>query len=280
MIEVPVSDKKCDAVVAYQGVPGSFSFEAAENYFVGSAELVSFQSFALAMTSVVDQEAAYGVFPVENSSTGTISEVYDLLLKERSLSICGELTLPIKHCLLALPGADLAMLREVRSHPQGLLQCKEYLMSHNLRGIPGMNTAICAAEIAQLGDLSIGAVASRAAAKAYGLKVLAQDINDITHNATRFIIVSATPGPGGKKTSVVFHLSHQPGSLYNSLGCFAARGVDLLRIESRPLRERPFEYSFIVDVAGDAKNQPLAAALDDLSSHVSYVRILGSYDPI
>jgi prephenate dehydratase len=279
MMDVAAGGNGNGMVVAYQGVPGSFSFEAAENYFGTEVEFRPYQSFAQTMTAVVEKGAAYGVVPVENSSTGTISEVYDLLLQETNLSICGELTLPIKHCLLALPGADLAMIREVRSHPQGLLQCKEYLMVNHLRGVPGMNTAICAAEIAQSGDLSLAAVASRAAAKAYGLKVLVYDINDITHNATRFIVISAVAGPGGKKTSVVFHLSHQPGSLYNSLGSFAGRGVDLLRIESRPLRERPFEYSFIIDVAGDAKQQPLADALADLASHVSYLRILGSYDP-
>ncbi len=265
--------------IAYQGVPGSFSYEAAESYFDEEIELQPHKQFADAGSAVIAGQADLAILPVENSSTGTISEVYDLLLREKELWICGEVTLAVRHCLLGVPGTSLEKIIEVRSHPQGLLQCSAFINRHNYLRVPGMNTAICAAEISALGDERIAAIASRAAAKAYGLEVLAEDINDAAQNATRFVVVGNKRQTFGSKTSVVFNLSHLPGSLYNSLGSFAKKGVDLLRIESRPLPERPFEYSFIVDVAGDASTSPLAEALADLQNHVSYLRILGSYNP-
>ena len=274
-----VSPTPGGAKVAYPGLPGSFSFEAAESYFGSAIQLSAYPGFADVMEAVVAGQADYGVFPAENSSTGTISEVYDLLLKWNQLGICGEITLAVRHCLLGLPGARMEDLQEVHSHPQGLWQCAGFLAEHHLSGIPGMNTAICAAEVAQQSSVAVGAIASRAAAKAYGLQVLAEDINDTSHNATRFIIVQNSPGTQGSKTSVVFILGHRPGSLYESLGCFARRGIDLLRIESRPLPDRPFEYSFIVDVAGCAADDHLAQALTELQEHVSYLRVLGSYHP-
>jgi prephenate dehydratase len=205
------------------------------------------------------------------------------------LSIVVEVILPVRHALLALPGATIADIKTVVSHPQALYQCEGWIGAHGWRSEPGTDTAGSARRVAEGGDQSRAAIASRIAAERYGLDVLAKDIQDIAENYTRFVLLvpraafvlgGAAPGydpAAKKKTSLVFAARHVAGSLYGCLAEFAVRDVSLAKIESRPDRRTPWSYIFYVDVEGDPADARVAQALAALSRHASFVRVLGTY---
>jgi prephenate dehydratase len=264
--------------IAFQGEPGAFS-EAAAARVAEGAELLPCRAFEDVFRAVADGEATHGVLPVENSIGGSIHRNYDLLL-EHDLPIVGEVELPVVHHLLALPGTTLDGLRRVYSHPQGLAQCERFLRT--LKGveiIATYDTAGSAKMIADAGLADAAAIASARAGEVFGLSSLASGIQDYDHNVTRFIVIGqqALSGAPADKTSIVFTLPNEPGSLFRALAAFALRNVDLTKLESRPIPGRPWEYLFYVDVASARDEPACARALTHLAEFAPMVRTLGSY---
>ncbi len=263
--------------VAFQGEPGAYSEEAVFSLF-GETETVQRASFAEVFAAVESGEADQGVVPVENSQAGSINETYDLLLAH-TLVIAGEFNLRVSHCLMVLPGQTLSQIRRVYSHPQALAQCDVYLKRLGVEVIPAYNTAGSAKSIRKDSLTGCAAVASRRAAHIYQLEILAEGIETNPNNYTRFLVIAPSPAPRTErgKTSIVFVVDNRPGTLYAALGTLATRGINLTKLESRPGRQRPWDYVFYVDVDGHRDDPALRDALDELRKHTTFLRILGSY---
>ena len=216
--------------------------------------------------------------PVENSLEGSINRAYDLLL-DSPLMICGETELRISHCLIALKGATLDSIKYVYSHPQALGQSRNFLSHLKAELIPASDTAGSVRMIKDEKKRDSAAVASARAAELYGLKILANEIEDNPHNFTRFFVLSKEDSPpsGNDKTSIVFSLKHKPGALYDCLREFAARNINLTKLESRPTRHQPWEYNFYMDFSGHREEKGIGEALKALQEHAVFVKILGSY---
>ncbi len=270
--------------VAYQGIEGSYSYLAAARRYLGrpgGARLVGHDSFRAAAEALRSGAADRALLPIENSTAGSVHEVYDLLA-EGGLAITSETVERIEHCLLGLPGTRVESLRAVLSHPQALRQCEDFFRAHpGIEERPAFDTAGAAREVSRAADPALGAIAGRGAAEVYGLAVLAERIQSQQDNFTRFLEVAregAAASPGGAlKTSLLLTLPHRPGALAAAVGALAARGVNLLKIESRPIPSAPWQYRFYLDVEGDAAAEPLAAALSELADLTTELRVLGSY---
>src|SRR5438067_4979322 len=264
--------------IAYQGEPGAFS-EAAARRVDPDAQLVPCRSFEEVFDGVQAGTAAYGVLPIENSIGGSIHRNYDLLL-ERSLPIVGEVELAVVHHLLALPGATLQGLRRVYSHPQGLAQCERFLRTlSNVEIIATYDTAGSAKMVADAGLKDAAAIASARAGEVFGLTSLAASVQDFDDNITRFLVVGRQPIANAvpDKTSIVFSLPNEAGSLFKALSVFALRGIDLTKLESRPIPGRPWEYLFYVDLGIARDEVACARALAHLGEFASMLRTLGTY---
>ena len=264
--------------IAYQGEPGAFS-EAAARKVDTEANLVPCRSFEEVFDSVDAGPASYGIVPIENSIGGSIHRNYDLLLTHE-LTIVGEVELPVVHHLLALPGATLDGLARVYSHPQGLAQCERFLRSlKNVEVIATYDTAGSAKMVADSGALDAGAIASQRAGEVFGLAALASSIQDFDDNITRFIVIGRRPlkNTVPDKTTIVFTVPNEPGALFKALSVFALRGVDLTKLESRPIPGRPWEYLFYADLAAARDNLTCARALGHLAEFAPTLRMLGSY---
>jgi prephenate dehydratase len=264
--------------IAYQGEPGAFS-EAAARRAAEAAEPVPCRAFEDVFRAVEEGAAGHGVLPVENSIGGSIHRNYDLLV-EHELPIVGEVELPVVHHLLALPGTTIAGLRRVYSHPQGLAQCERFLRTlTGVEIIATYDTAGSAKMIAEGGLTDAAAIASARAGEVFGLTSLASGIQDYDHNVTRFIVIGRAPLVEGAadKTSIAFTLPNEPGSLFKALAAFALRGVNLTKLESRPLPGRPWEYLFYVDLASAREERACDRALTHLAEFAPMLRILGSY---
>ena len=264
--------------IAYQGEPGAFSEAAARN-LSADAQLLPCRSFEEVFASVQQGPAGYGVLPIENSIGGSIHRNYDLLV-ENHLPIVGEVELPVVHHLLALPGVTIDRLRRVYSHPQGLAQCERFLRT--LSGVEIIATYDTAGSAKMVADGKLedsAAIASARAGEVFGLASLASGIQDYDHNVTRFIVIGRRPFDSlvADKTTIVFTLPNEPGSLFKALSAFALRGVDLTKLESRPIPGRAWEYLFYVDVASARDELPCARALTHLAEFAPMLRVLGSY---
>jgi prephenate dehydratase len=264
--------------IAFQGEPGAFS-EAAARRVDSEALLVPCRSFEEVFDSVDAGPAVYGVVPIENSIGGSIHRNYDLLLSHE-LSIVGEVELPVVHHLLALPGATLDGLKRVYSHPQGLAQCERFL--HSLSGveiIATYDTAGSAKMVADAGLLDAAAIASARAGEVFGLQPLASSIQDFDDNITRFLVIGRRPlkNSVADKTTIVFTVPNEPGGLFKALSVFALRGIDLTKLESRPIPGRPWEYLFYADLAAARDTLSCARALSHLAEFAPTLRTLGSY---
>ncbi|MGY4707075.1 prephenate dehydratase [Candidatus Bipolaricaulota sp. J31] len=266
--------------VAFQGERGAFSEEAAVVALGPGIEPIPCRSFPGVFSAVAEGRATYGVIPIENSLTGSIHTNYDLLLAH-DLHIVGETEIPIRHCLLALPGVRLAGIQRVLSHPQALAQCERTLRALLpwAELVPVYDTAGSALILRREGLRDAAAIAGRRAAEIYGMEVLVEDLADSPENYTRFLVLGREPvvPEGPAKTSIVFAAENVPGALYRCLEPFATRGIDLTKIESRPVRERRWEYLFYVDFAGSAHEDRCREALEELRGRTTFLRVLGSY---
>lgn len=277
---VEILPQTADVVIGYQGVPGAYSNLALHSFFnERQFEERSYTLFSDVVKALERGELTYGVLPIENSSTGGINEVYDLL-RHFDCYIVGEKCLKIEHNLLACPGSTLEQITEVYSHPQGFAQCAPFFRrQQQMKQIPYFNTAKAAEMVAAKQDKTLAAVASAQAAAIYGLEILAADIHANAKNYTRFIIVGkrAEQSPKADKITMVVALEHQSGSLYNLLGCFAKHGLNMLNIESRPMEETTWEYFFHIDFSGNLGQTEVQSALREIKANSTYCKILGNY---
>jgi prephenate dehydratase len=264
--------------IAYQGEPGAFS-EAAALQIDAEALLVPCRSFEDVFDSVKGGPAGYGVLPIENSIGGSIHRNFDLLL-EHELPIVGEVELPVVHHLLALANTTLERVRRVYSHPQALAQCDRFLRTlSGVEIIATYDTAGSAKLIADQKMVDGAAIASARAAEVFGLVPLRSSIQDYEHNVTRFIVIGRRPisPETPDKTTIVFTLPKGPGTLFKALSVFALRGIDLTKLESRPIPNRKWEYLFYADLAAARDELPCGRALAHLAEFAPMLRILGSY---
>jgi prephenate dehydratase len=264
--------------VAIQGERGAFSHQAALEALGPGSEVLPQATFDELFDSVVAGKADRALVPIENSLHGSIHENYDRL-KSRPLHIVGETQLRIEQCLIARPGSSLGMIRRVASHPVALAQCRRFFAERpQIEPVTAYDTAGAVQDLMKGGLATQGAIASRLAAELYGAQVLLQGIEDDPANYTRFLVLAREPGPieVATKTSIVLVLENVPGSLYRALGVFASRGVDLCKLESRPLRGHPWEYSFYLDVLGDPRGAA-GEAVEELRTIAREMRVLGSY---
>lgn len=265
--------------IIYQGQPGAYGEEATIQYFGEDCDRTPARSFEGVFIAIREGLGGYGVLPIENSSTGSISDVYDLLGKY-GCYIVGETVVHVQHCLAGIHGADIDGIHDVYSHEQGFLQCREFLKEHpHWNQNVELNTAASAKKVAKLNDPRKAAIASRRAADIYGLEVLADKINTNTHNYTRFVIVAEKPitTPAADKISVVFTTPHTEGALHRILSVFAANGLNLLKLESRPIPGKGWEYNFFADFAGNIHAESMDAVIHQLVDETLSFRVLGNY---
>ena len=264
--------------VAFQGERGAFSEDAATKLFGRDIDLLPCARLRDVFEAVAENKVGFGVVPVENSQAGSINETYDLLLIY-SLNIFAEVILKISHCLMALPGEDLTGIEIIYSHPQALAQCEEFLSGLRAEIVPTYDTAGSAKMIAERQLKGCAAVASREAASRYALEILAPEIETNVNNYTRFLAISKRKAePAEKnKTSLVFAAKHVPGALYRILGTFATRNINLTKLESRPSKDRPWEYVFYTDFEGHLDSEIYQDAMKELQEQATFVKVLGSY---
>ncbi len=277
--ESVVNSKSKDIKVCYQGVPGAFSESALMKYFGRDADRMNVAEFEDVFKALKDNKCDYGIVPIENSSTGGISEVGDLL-REYGLFIVGEESIKIDQNLLGLKDAELSDIKEVYSHPQGLEQSSEFLKSNkNWTLMPYRNTAESAKLVSESNDKSKAAIASSRAAEIYDLKVLAENTNYNTNNHTRFIVIGRKLeiSEASNKISIVFSAPHKPGALYGALSHFAENNLNMLRIESRPIVEKSWEYFFYIDLEGNINDETTKDVIEHIKENSTYFKLLGNY---
>lgn len=265
--------------VAFQGERGAYGDEAVVRQFGPGAEPVPCRSFTDVFRLVASGQVDHGMVPIENSIAGSINDNYDLL-RQYDLYVQGERVVAVNHCLMALPGQELKDIRRIISHPRALEQCEGFFREHSIEAVAEYDTAGSAKLIGEKGLTGVAAIASQRAAEIYGLAVLAAGIQDVKDNYTRFFQLGRTPAPRGEgpsRTSLVMSTAHTPGALYKCLGALARRSINLLKLESRPVRNRPWEYVFYLDFEGHREDAGVAEALAELAAHTSFLKVLGSY---
>ncbi|RXK89149.1 prephenate dehydratase [Chlorobaculum sp. 24CR] len=271
-------------LIAYQGEPGAYSEIAALRF----GEPLPCESFDDVFAAVTDGKADYAAIPIENSLGGSIHQNYDLLLR-RPVVILAETFVKVEHCLLGLVGASVETATKAMSHPQALAQCHNFFATHpNIKAEAAYDTAGSAKIVAENGDKSALAIASKRAGELYGLDILRENLADEEWNFTRFFCIArenkpdtahlkVQPDTARPKTSIVFALPNEQGSLFRALATFALRGIDLTKIESRPSRKKAFEYLFYADFIGHREDENVHNALENLREFATMVRVLGSY---
>jgi len=265
-------------VIAFQGEIGAYSEEAAIQFFGPYIQTQPCESLEDVFNAVEKDEVSYGVVPIENSLEGSISKAYDLLL-DSSLRVCGEIEQRIIHCLIAGAGANLDSIKKIYSHPQALGQCQAFLKHLNCELIPTYDTAGSVKIIKEKNITDGAAVAGARTADIYKMAILAREIEDNPNNCTRFFILSKEDSPpsGNDKTSIVFSVKHKPGALYDCLRELASSKINLTKIESRPTRQKPWEYNFYLDFEGHREDQVAREALEKLENSTLFTKVLGSY---
>ena len=272
--EMPSAD---GVTVAFQGIKGANSYEAAQRLLPG-AVLTDRKTFEDVFDAVDKEEVTFGILPVENSTAGSVSAVYDLILKHR-FYIVGALDMRIEHCLGGLRQSSLEDIEIVWSHPQALSQCEGYIARHNLTPVPKANTAVAARDAAREKRLNVAAICTPRAAEEYGLRILDSGLQDNPYNTTRFIVISKQLyiAPDANKISLCFSLPHVKGSLYNLLCRFNSLGLNLTKIESRPAKGKDFEYLFYLDFTGSVHSENVIDLLSQLSEEMPEFSFLGNY---
>ena len=266
------------AIVAFQGELGAYSEEAAVSFFGAGVQVKPYENFERVFRAVEQGEAQFGITPVENSLEGSISKSYDLLL-DSSLKVCGEIELKVSHCLIANPGVTLSSLKKIYSHPQALGQCQAFIKHLNCELIPTYDTAGSVKMIKEKGIGDGAAIASVRAAEIYNMNAINCGIEDNPHNFTRFFVLSkhgASPS-GNDRTSVVFAVKHKPGALFQFLKKLADNDINMSKLESRPTRQKPWDYNFYMDVDGHRDDESFKKALKQLEDYAIFIKVLGSY---
>ena len=269
---------------SFQGTVGAYSHIAARKYFAARStemEFMGTETFAEALELAETGTVGYAVLPIENTTAGSINQVYDLLRKT-PLQIVGEEILQVRHCLAGMPGAPIEGVRRVLSHPQGLIQCSNFIASlDRIEQVAFIDTAAAAQEVTRVGDPTQAAISSEEAAEVYDLEILARGISDQDENWTRFVVISGIEiriDPRiPAKTSLVFTTRHHQGALAECLNLLAEHGLNLSKLESRPVPRRPWEYLFYVDVEGNLETDSAALAVAELRRTCPYLRVLGTY---
>jgi len=265
--------------VAFYGVKGSYTEQAMEEFFGLPMKEIPSKTFKAVMQAVGDGEAEFGVLPIENSSTGSISDIYDLLL-EYDNYIVGEHVVKIDHVLIGVPGTQLSDITEVYSHGQPFLQCRAYLESHpEWKLCEFGSTSGSARKIKEDNRKNQAAIASRRAAEYYGLEILAENISMEEENSTRFIVIAAKPlyVKNAGKISICFEVPHISGSLYHILSHFLYNRLNMTHIESRPIAGRNWEYRFFLDFEGNLAEAAVQNALTGIQAEANSLMVLGNY---
>ncbi len=269
---------KVKARVVFQGAEGAYSHAAMMQYFGDQISSFHVDTFRDAMSAIDEGSADFAVLPIENSTAGMVSEIYDLLVEFENY-IVGEQIIKIEHCLLGVPGSKEEDIRTVYSHPQSLMQSSKYLLNHDWNQISMKNNAFAARKVAKEGDKTQAAIASELAGQIYGLEVLQKGVNQEENNSTRFIIVTNQKifCKDAKKISICFEVPHRSGSLYHMLSHFIYNNLNLCKIESRPIEDRTWEYRFFVDFEGNLADSAVKNALRGLRDEARNMKILGNY---
>lgn len=268
-----------NARVVFQGAEGSYSQMAMFRFFGEQVKSFHVETFRDAMTAIEEGRADFAVLPIENSTAGIVSEIYDLLAEFENY-IVGEQIIKIEHCLMGLPGAELSRIKTVYSHPQSLMQSARYLSRHeDWKQVSLKNNAFAARKVSEEGDETQAAIASEQAAEIYGLQILERRVNQSETNSTRFIIVTNqkifTKNAG--KISLCLEVPHESGSLYHMLSHFIYNNLNMTKIESRPIEDRNWEYRFFIDFEGNFADSAVKNALRGLRDEARSLRILGNY---
>ena len=267
------------ARVVFQGAEGAYSQMAMLRYFGEQVKSFHVETFREAMMSIEEGSADFAVLPIENSTAGIVSEIYDLLVEFENY-IVGEQIIEIEHCLMGLPGTALSQIKTVYSHPQSLMQSARYLNEHeDWRQVSLKNNAFAARKVSEEGDRTQAAIASEQAAKIYGLDILAQGVNQSDTNSTRFIIVTNQKifRKDAGKISICLEVPHESGSLYHMLSHFIYNNLNMTKIESRPIEDRNWEYRFFIDFEGNFADGAVKNAVRGLRAEPRNLRILGNY---
>lgn len=269
-----------DKTVAFQGTEGSFGEQAVYQYFGETVNAVSKPTFFDAINALVNREVDFAVLPIENSRAGSVYENYDLMLKY-DVAINAEVIVDIRLNLLALPGAKLSDIKDVYSHPQALMQCSEFLNTEvkEITKHEFSNTALAAKMVSESKDFTKAAIGSKRAAEKFGLKILKENIQDDSENQTRFVILSLNRFFSKKSDiiSICVSLKDCEGTLYHTLSHFAKNGLNMIRIESRPIVGKDWEYRFFIDFEGNLLSDNVRFALFGLTEEMESIRILGNY---
>ncbi len=266
--------------IGFYGVPGSFTEEAMIKYFGSVEKPNAYDEFEDIFLAVKNDEIKYGILPIENSSTGAISQVYDLIYKY-GFYIVGEECIKINQNLIGIKGTTLDTIKEVYSHPQPIEQSTEFLKKHNdWKLIPFHSTAVSAKLISDLKDISKVAIASNRAASIYGLDIIESNINNQSDNSTRFIIISKNieTDQSCNKVSVVFSLEHKAGTLYKLLRHFAENNINMMKIESRPMEKGAWKYFLYIDFEGNIESEKVTKALKLIEQSSAYFKLIGGYE--
>jgi chorismate mutase/prephenate dehydratase len=269
------------AMVACQGLEGAYSGIACEKLFVRPS-IFYFSTFDAVFSAIEKGLCRYGVIPVENSTAGTVNAVYDLM-RRHDFRIVRSVRVKVDHNLLVKPGTKLEDIREIYSHAQAIAQCSAFLQSlPNVKVIPCENTAVAAKKAAESDDPGIAALSSRACSKLYGLEIIKSDVQDSGNNYTRFICISKNLEiyPGANRTSLMMVLPHEPGSLYRMLSRFNALGINLTKLESRPMPERSFEFMFYFDFDTSVYSPRFIQLMGELGELTEEYEYLGSYSEV
>lgn len=266
------------ATVAFQGEKGSYSHEACERYFGSHVAVRPFRTLREVFHVVEAGRRMFGVVPVENSYEGSINETYDLLAITTS-KVCGEVQVRVRHCLVAKPGTKANEITTVYSHPQALAQCAGYLRAHKMEAVPTYDTAGSVKLIKAMRSKKAAAIASNRAAQLHSMQIIAEGIEDSEVNYTRFLVLGRkiVPRSGNDKTSIIFGVEHKPGSLFRALKVLSRRRINLTKIESRPVKNTPWQYNFYVDFHGHVWDKSCQEALRDLRERSTFIKVLGSY---
>jgi len=262
--------------VSFQGERGAYSEAAARSFFSEEIETIPLPTFSQVLESTISNNTDYSVLPVENSLEGSVGESYDLLYST-SLNAIGEIYYRIEHCLIG--NGKLEEVDTVYSHPQALGQCRDFIQKHNMKTVPTYDTAGSVRIIKKINKKNISCIASKTASQIYQMPILSEKITNNFNNYTRFLILSKKTNDetGNDKTSIIFSITHEPGSLFRIIENFQKYNINLTKIESRPTKSTNWEYNFFVDFEGHAKNPQISKMLEKIKNETLFLKTLGSY---